>query len=662
MKRAIVGIAIALTAGGCTQSTRISSLQMPEETVRQVTPVDVAAYTAKYPTYDGVMLEVERTIEHSGIKDVPLGALFKGWVFSYVFREKYIILNTEARWLSTYELPYKPDKLYMAAVSPSGQVSYFGKTDLQVVKDDKGHERYEIAFPRVEKGTVVEVGWEESYDVYGYHPAPLGHDITLQYAIPCEHLKFTFAYPDWWKINIKQLAPMHTIPFRTEQDEAAKKTMLVYEASDIPALRPEPYCPSFKQVSAYLQFRVTSLEMQGIKWDPELTWSNFAENFRTYAIKKAAKRSKDVARVADSLIAGAATAREKVERIVSWVSGTIEPSYSSNNADPGKTLSSRRGTIYDITCLAQAMLLEADITSDYLLVHDADDGWFDPAYVSEDQLWSPALSVETDSLPCLVFPWIKRLPTSIIPDKYSGEAALQVEERVAGTIVTLPQGGNRDNTTEQQTEVTVDTAGRLNVVQVQTVKGISAYNIRYELDKMDAAERRKMVDSMLAIKGADLAIDSFTIENDSLYAEPLVFRFYYTIRNLVAITPEEIVVQTADLLKPALESKSLDSMDRQNPVWIHHDEQLSNTVVIHYPDTWGLTTPLQDGQIENGFGVRSCEYQQEPGRLTVKQSTLLKKCQEPREKIADLVKLIGIGSGTTAPALVFRPAGAESKP
>ncbi len=210
-------------------------------------------------------------------------------------------------------------------------------------------------------------------------------------------------------------------------------------------------------------------------------------------------------------------------------------------------------------------------------------------------------------------------------------------------------------------EVTVDTAGQLQVVQTRTVNGIAAYETRRDLEDMDATERRKLVDSMVSIKGVDLALDSFAIENDTIYAEPLVFRFYYTIRNLVTIAPQETIIQTADLFKPALEGMGLDSLDRQNPVWVYHDEQATNTIVVHYPDSWSLTTSLQDGRIENQFGVTSCAYEQEPGRLTARQLTLLKQCQTPKEGIADLMRLVG-GTEISTHALVFSHGDAGGKP
>jgi hypothetical protein len=668
MKQCFAGLAfaLALLAIGCTESARLSSLDVPDETYQQATPVDVAAYAAKYPTYDGVMLDVEETIEHSGIKDDAksglglFGKLVKNWVYSRVRKEKYIILNPEAQWLSTYELSYIPDKLYMITISPSGVVTHFAKTDLQTVKDDKGRERYKIAFPRVEKGTVVEVGWESSYNVNKFLP-PLEHDIKLQYAIPCEHLKFTFAYPNWWTIATKRLGQTKQVPVVRESDSSTRKMSMIYEATDVPAFGPEPYCPLFKQVATYLHFQVTSFEMMGMKWESDQSWDTVIKGFRTYAINKASKQSESVRRIADSLTAGAVTAREKVSRIVSWVSSTIEPSAKSNNADPYETLSERTGTIYDITGLAQAMLMEEDILAEYLLVHGAEDGWFDAAYVSAEQMWTPALNIQADSLQCVVFPWVKKLPISIVPDNYSGERAIKVDEDVTGTTMVVPRGDTRGNTIHQQMEVTVDTAGQLNVVQTQTVGGVSAYNIRCDLEKMDPIERRKLIDSMLSIKGADLTVDSFAIENDTMYTEPLVFRFYYTIRNLVTTTPEEIVVQTADLFRPALEGNRIDSLDRRNPVWIWHDEEATNTIVVRYPDTWTLTSSLQNDQIENQFGVTTCSYEQGPGSLTVRRSTLLKPCRTPKEGIADLMRLLGGGSETTAHALVFSVSGAGGK-
>lgn len=663
MKRIIFALMlVTLVVAGCVRAPRLTRLEVPDEVpVVPMPTVDVGAYAEKYAAYDGVYLNIEQTIEHSGSKNQSLGAFLLGgrgadWHYSNVYKREYLILNPEADWLTTFSIGFKPDKMYMRLVYPDGTVRMFGNADLQEYKDSDGDKNYKIAFPNVKKGTVVTIGYEYSYAVSYFLP-PLEHDIPLQFAVPCEKLTFTFGYPNWWTVQIKEIAPNQSVPVQYRQEEAARKTMMVYQATDIPSLQYEPYAPPYKQVAKYLNFRVTSLLMEDIKPDLIDSWDEMAERFRKYAIKKSKKESDLVVRTVDSLIKGKNSRREKLEEVVDFVSSQIAWYPEGNDGDAGKTLKLKRGSIYDITGLTKSMLFEAGIDANYLLVHNAYDGYFDDRFISMDQFSVPALLAQLDSRQQIIFPAYEHLPVGLIPQSYQDQTAIVVSD--VGTAVhwKVPIDSSKSNAIKSDFHITLDSSGLVSVKQHRSYHGIYAYNVRTD---MAGSDRNGIIDSLksaLTFPGADLTVNSVVVANDSLYREPLLIDYDYTVRNLVMITPGEMVLQSAELMASLAEfDLSTDTTARQNPIWIGATGTIEQIVTIVPPVGWVPAELPESTSVENGFGTLTCNAVVVPEGIRITQLVTLKRSLQPREKYGELLELVGRNAKSTISAVVFKPA------
>ncbi len=652
----------AFLAAGCPRAPQLVKLESPDEVPNIPIPtIDREAYAAKYSSYDGVFLNIDETIEHSGSKNMSVGAALFGslgadWTYSNVYKCEYLILNPEDDDLAGYSIGFKPDKFYIRVSYPDGTVKFFGTKDLQEYKTADGDKDYKIAFPNVKKGTIVTIGYEFRYDVAYWFP-PLEHDIPLQFTIPCEKLSFTYAYPNWWTIQIKNIGPNRSIPVQYRQDEKSRKTLMVYEATDIPALQYEPYAPPYKQVAKYLNFRVTYLKMEDIK--PELvnTWDEVAKRFRKYAIKKSEKESKQVNAVADSLIAGKITQDERLKTIVEYVSKNIIWYPEGNDGDPGKTLKLKRGNIYDITGLARNMLSHAGIDSDYLLVHDAYNGYFDASFISVDQVQVPALLAHLDNRVQIVFPASVRLPVGQVPDFYQDQPTVIVSDESFARQWKIPVDTTEKNILSGDFQIAIDSNGMVGVKQRRTYQGSYAYRARFDIRNVDRNEVIDSLKSALHFPGADLTVNSLIITNDSLIDQPFIVDYDYTIGNLVMTTPQEMVLQSADLMTSMVESiLSMDTTARQNPVWVGFTRRIEQTFAITAPAGWITAALPEPINIENEFGTLTCTSEQTSNGILLKQVITLKRSLQPREKYGALLELIGKNSRSIIDAIVFKPA------
>ncbi len=658
MRRILPLILLSLTLTSCTVSKRTAFLTIPEAPAA-AEQIDLGLYEDKYGDYDGVYLYSEEIVEHAGGKE-NLG-LFANeltsnkWTYSMITKEKYIVFDPDAAYLTSSEFGGKPDVFYARLTSPDGTVRTFLLSDLETTAGTYG-DRFTLVYPDVEKGTLVERGWEYSFG--GGPWTPLDYYEPLQYVWPCERLSYTFLYPEWWTIEVKNIGPHNTLSYAHERLAEGKKKILKYEATDVSAYAGEPFSPAFKEVSKYLQFRIANLQMSLGRLENPDNWADFVKNIRKGMLKKMSKRSKKVESLTDDITARCATPYQKLDTIVSHVQQNIKLApEEDHDGHPDKTLTKMNGNTVDIISLTRAMLAHAGISSDILLVHSADDGHFDRNYVDFAQFSTLALGVtlaeEGAEKRYTVFPYLEYLPVNHTPEPFQGQEALIVSDALQYFCQT-PPGNAANNVSSERYDLAIGPDGLINVRESRTLRGSNAYWIRAAMRDLDEGDTRDFIDSSLTYTDGDVALDSFTVVNLESYRDPLEVELYYTIDNLVTVTPEEVVFQTGGLFSPISGwTYKLDTEKRRNPIKINFDQTYAKEIAISYPEGWTIAGDLPGVELSNEFGSIKAEYAPERGGLRATQEASLIQQLQPKEKIGDLAELIGGRSKLNIPAIVF---------
>ncbi len=646
---------IVITLISCTSSDRTVYLKVPQGDTKDT--INIAAYEEKYSTYDGVYLFIDESIEHTGSKDFSISG-FVNWDFHYVIKKKYIILNPESQTLTTFELGVsskaKIGTLYMQVTNPDGTVKRYGKQDLVKQDNGDGYFNYKYVYPNISKGSIVEEGFEMSYSESSVRP-PLKHDIQLQFKMPCENVSFRYAYPDWWKIAVKRIAPLKFPKVVVTSDPVHHKKFMTYTASNVPAINSEPYSPYFKEVAQYLEFMVKSLQMGNLMYDAPLNWESYAAKFKPYIINNdGGLFSTKVSSTTKDIIEHAETPLAKIDSIVSFLQNTIQVVYESKDRDFADVLNDKKGDEYEITGVAYSMLKKAGFAPEYLLIHSAEDGYFDPDYYSNGQFSTPAVMVRDNGREIILFPYRKDIHVGQLPQWVQGQHALMISDKNPTTVTTLATDNSWINDILSSFDVTVGDDGILTVKEKQTFTGPLALFLRKQIKDMKDTEKEKFAKNMLTYSDGDVHLTKYAFENETMYKQPLVITFEYTIDNLVTITPEEILFHTGGLFSPAvIKDMNIESEERQNPITVHFDEKSSKIITIHYPEQWTIKTDLQPISITNNFGKLNVGFEQSKGGLTVKQERYLRRSSEPKEKITDFAALTGSKSKAALPALIF---------
>jgi len=620
--------------------------------------VDWKALELQYPGVDGVFLEQDTALENVTEENFFLNT--SKWEFFETHSCRYVLFNPDSQHLSTFvahvKQGYSMEGAALDITYPDGRAKHYTKGDLKSELDSKGATTYKFIYPEVQKGCVISEGYVVKPDSCLSTP-PIDHDVPLQFSIPCQKVSFRYLFPSRWDAQLKQLGSGRSLPVKITEQPEANKRLMTYLAKDVPAVESEPFSPFFKEVSDYAEIMVTSLSLQGVApYRTPDSWSAFGNRFRNYVIDKDPIFSGRVRKTAREAIASSKTDLEKLEAVVTWLQENMQVEYSKGNfAD---NLIQKKGSMYQITGLASSMLREAGISAKYLLIHSAEDGYFDKTFFSNDELYIPALMVNLAGKDFVVFPYLKKMPVSHLPERFQGQAALAISGEGEPSLVTLPMGNQAHNESIENYAVAIQEDGQVNINEERILQGQDAYAVRRTLSDLNKQETEKVLKSLLTYTEGQVSFNSFSFVDQEDYAKPLKIQLDYVIDNLITLTPEEVLFNTAGLFSPASRLKNkVETKNRQNPVRIYFDETLKKHITLSYPATWTLATRLEDLKLENPFGAILAAYHPQDGKLEVEQTLTLRKSSEPKESFPDLLSLIGKKSRLSIPALVFKVKG-----
>jgi hypothetical protein len=658
MKRLSMLLSVWMLFAGCETSKKTIFLDKPSTMLPTNLTIDLASYLSRYGDKDGVYLSVSESFEHSGESSESMNTFV--WKFHHVRQIAYVVINPDAQNLTTFGVRVRSNQalkdVFLKHTSPSGQVHAYSLAHLRQEKNSDGSVTYKFVYPSIEKGSLIEEGYEIEYRDLLRYP-PLSHEVALQYDYPIEKIKFRYAYPNWWNINVKRLRGDYTLPVREERDVANKKIVLVYEAKDVQPYASEPFAPFRKEVVDYVELMITHLRMGGLFYTATSSWDMIARQLESYASIK----SDYLKRIPQSIKTQAAvltrtcsTDLQKLDTVTTYLQQNVVVSSEAKDNKLQTVLQKRIGHPVAITGLAQALLIASGVQADYLLIHDAADGYFDRGYVSGTQLSASAIGVVLDGRQYLAFPWIKDLPITHIPENFQGQYALRISPTGSIDLVEVSAGSLIDNESREKYSLIVQDDGTIEVTEEKAFSGSVAYRLRKKLEHLKTDEMEHYVRELLTYTEGEVKLREYQWHHVRDFKVPLELKLRYTIDNLVTVAGSEVILQTGGLLSPsALARVKIESQTRQNPVRIYYNESYRKDIDIRFPAGWKLRTPLTDIKKSNLFGSVAGTYHVDDGHLSARQHIVLSPSLAGPEQYGDLLEIVGVRSLLSVPTLVF---------
>ena len=660
MKKLVLLIVVVVALSGCVNSGRILLLESINHI--DIDSLDVAELLEENAKHDIVYLDLSVSYEHEA-SNSQYGIQ---WKYTVIRDRKYMIINPDKEIFTTFTVNVGKNavlgNIFCMVTSPEGTSSVFQINDAIVEENSNGSKKYKIIYPNVKKGSIVEEAYEITYPSY-LNSIPLKHDIRLQFSNPCKSLSVKYAYPDWWKINVKKLAENDTLDLIYTYDVENHKNIIEYSAQNIPATENEHFSPFFKEIGKYLQMKIIYIAVSNAFRTMPDTWLELAEEYEQYTMRKDGFLTNRVKKTTKKVIKNCETPYEKMEAIVHFVQDSIEIATDKETRNFAKILKDGKGDPFRIAGLAMSMMLKADLDVDYLVIHDARDGYFDRDYIDYDQFTFPALRVRLDDDDHFIFPYLKYLPVDHIPEYFAEQTAMVIPDLLFldynkypefAEFLETPPGISDDNNITENYQIIIDDDGLMTVREEKILNGAVAYIFREQLVKKEKDEMSEMMEDILTYTDGDVNLKSHEIKNLEDYKKPLSIILEYEIDNLVMVTPEEVIFQTGGLFSPAsIKKYKIDTEKRVNPIKIHFDQAYYKNIDILFPENWKMQSKFEDVNIENIFGSIDGTYTIEGNKFIVKQCRILNKSDEPKEKITELLQINGKKSQIYISSIIF---------
>jgi len=644
---------LACTMMSCTISKRLANLDVAAEEARPMPHIDIAEYEAKYGDHDGVLLNYDIMVDHSGSKENGYYGIGGSWNYVRVYKRTFIVFNPDNPNLTTLDFSFKPEKMYVRVMAPDGLVKIYDEALLHEDIDSDGYKEYKLAIPDVGKGSIVDVGYEFAHSA-GRGVLPLEFYLPLQFTLPCEKLKVTYAYPRWWTIDVRDLADDRKLQYEVSHDEAMRKSILTCTRRDVPARVDEEFSPYFKEYGEYLQLQVASCAIKGWIVTGLSNWTNYASGVRKAMLKKASKNQDLIKETADRIVQGDTTRLGRFENILKFVNDSLTIAGEGYDGDFAKVLKAKEGNLFDITGLAQALMDAVYLNTDIYLVHSPRDGNFDHEYFDPEQLSTPAIMIIEDGKKYVAFPYMEDLPYNVMPDIFQGQIALSISQDTEGIFEYLPKPGIDNNTTEFNYEVTIDENGSTHIMENDLLQGFSGYVMRESLRHKDSVEIRDFVTGIMNEAGSEFLPTTVAVNNLDRFEEPCMMELHYAFDNLAIMTPDEVIMRTNGLFTPwVLGEDRIMPGERMTPIRIYGDRLYKKTIHITWPEGWILSDVPPDVEFTNDIGGVAAHWEVEGNGAMIRQAIKLKECFLPKERIGDLVDLIGNNTRLNIDKLVF---------
>lgn len=593
------------------------------------------ALAALYEDERGVYVFYKRAITHDLKPDVTSNA--PRWYFFESVHWKEVVLEDDVAGDDTgvqiAVAPGETVRFFEARLTtPGGEVLTYDRSDLQShrVAGDSMH--FELAVDSLSKETTLEVAYEiERKDVM--EQPPMSHDVPLQVDKPVRAFEFAYTYPRHWSIQVKQVGPDRSVEVIETEDRRAETKTLTYRSANVPAFYAEMYGPFFKEVAPYFHVHVTHMEVGNVlERQAPVSWAAIAQRFDARATplsRRDVERARAV--LADLQIDDSMAPRDVVDRVLRHIDQDIEVVFSGKS-DLWKK---QRGNPEAVTEYADLLLNEAGLDTERLIVHSAREGYFDEAFVSEEQFVVPALRLAGFEAPLYIFPSQPGIPAGFIPREFEGQPALAYANELNNPFTRIPAASETDYRDEGVYTVYVNADGEVRAEAAVTLGAHSTYRFNKTLISAQKSAQKSTQEQELAQNGEArlirrlLAHDSMHISNLRYEIEhgdrekPMTVRASYHLTDCLDATMQDVFIESCGLLEPINDDWYTFTAPRKGPFVLPEEVFVSTRVRVIHPQSWTLTRAIDARSESNSHIAFERTFRQGKGTFEVDQRVTL---------------------------------------
>lgn len=479
---------------------------------------------------------------------------------------------------------------------------------------DGTYERVRFTLPALEPGAVIEYRYQLISDGPNYVP-----DWRFQHSEPTVWSEFVLENPAVYQYAVR-LVGSH--PFAVESSEQIRNGAEIrtrWAMRDVPALREEVYMTTPNDYRAAIQLQLSSY-MSSVGWADFLaSWEEVAAELRTHPrFGDQLRASRAVRSQVETVIAGADTPRDKMERIHDFVRTSVAWDGTEGflpSDDLSDVLETKSGDRPEINMLLAAMLREAGLDANPVLISTRSHGRPVEQYPILQQFNSLIVAVDFPRTRVLLDATDQMRPYDVLPaDALNGRGWLVTDSGQEW----IPIGVESAYEHTILIDGALDESGALTATMQSSSGGYAAVGIRHGLT--DAESTEDFVTESLLEDLPEITIDSTfvtgldTVSNDlrvdAVFTAP---GFAQSAGDFLFFTP---------ILSERFAENPLKKPERTFAVDTSFPMNISYTFRLRLPEGWGADelprTVLSRLPLDGGFYRRAMEF--EDGVLTVQTS------------------------------------------
>lgn len=559
-------------------------------------PVNMSQLKRQYPGESGVYLYYKHDIAHDLKPDFTNNA--PRWYFFESYHWKEVLINTpegtdEETPLLVVDLAEQEElrALTVRVVYPDATVAEFTRRDLKKAPLGGDSTRYQLLAPHVQGGTTLETAYEiERKNLYDR--PPVSHDVPLQLDKPVLDFTFAYTYPWSWDIQIKEAGAQNTVEFVETRQKRPETITLQYEAASIPSFKEEAYGPYFKQVAPYFHVQVQRLEVGNVlRYEAPDAWETIATRYARYAEVPAGRLSAKAQQVLDEL--GVREAQPEAQRLSTIHAHLQQDIQAGPSGKVDDVFKQQRGNSFAVATYARALLSQAGLEADYLVSHSAEGGYFDEAFITNQQLYRPVLQVNSAGQSHFIFPGLTGVPNGYIPVEYSGQPAMMFSEGGFDGFTTLPQTASAAYTDKGTYDLFINADGEVRA-KARLAFGLhSTYRLNKARHNAKDGEEAEIVRQLLPHPKAAVSGLQYRMVEDAQRGETTIVA-EYGLEGCLRSGEEQVVLNDCGLFDAYTASWYPFDQPRTTPLFVTADMAVEKKITVTYPATWSLETPISD--------------------------------------------------------------------
>ncbi|MBC8125060.1 MAG: transglutaminase domain-containing protein [Candidatus Kapabacteria bacterium] len=358
-----------------------------------------------------------------------------------------------------------------------------------------------------------------------------------------------------------------------------------------------------------------------------------------------------------AVLNGARDRLDTLQRLKSWFSTSIKINYDEDSPESASSVfRSRVGSLWGATLLARQLYQSAGFKARIVQLHSLNEGVFDKNYANFNEFREIGLVVSKDSSLYLVLFQRPLQPVNVVPTEFIGQPFVYIDtDKMERSVETDVRFVSDTSSAFRTVRVNLDEDRFAHVDLSVTFKGDAAYDERTTLDDLPASELETTLKKRFVPTLAEASNVKVSVENLEDPTLPLVLKASFTLSDAVTVTGGEAIFQTAGILSPTSENDAgQDSSDRQFPIEITSPYRYDRQVEVVYPNTWTLSTSIDESEIHSDLGDLTRTRSISPGSLAVRFSSSLNAGTYPQRLAPELTNVLGDAGTSAIPSLVFK--------